>query len=276
MKQKGVTLIELIVTMAVFSIFTLAVMNYTTAQLNIYKKVSTQTDLQGSAKLAVDYIAKDIKRCRFTPNSVETVFAASKFTNLTSPINRSYIPIVYIEDMNGSSNYIYVIDSTTNQLLRIDCTAKKFTMDTTKGSTTNVDLTNYDNECTNINVSDMVWNQNIVGSDIFYGVYEKYGNYSLICRHTDPTTLSDVYDSYPLLQESSDVNIGSNKKVIAHNVENLSGTYQVTVTPTDANNKSFNISVTLSKNVVTNGATSTIKRNYSTCASRIGYDGGSN
>lgn len=127
MKQKGITLIELMVVMAIMAIFSLGAYNYSNAQFNIYKIQSAQTQLQYDAKNAANQIASDIKRSRFTSESVKTNFSESDFSELNKLI---YTPIVYIEQL-GDKNCIYVLKKITSenvQIVKFDCNSESDTI----------------------------------------------------------------------------------------------------------------------------------------------------
>ncbi|WP_026882850.1 type II secretion system protein [Clostridium akagii] len=299
MKHKGMTLIELIIVMAIFAIFSLAVYNYQSGELNVYRKLSVQTTLQGDAKNAVEQITFDIKKSRLTPYSVETDFSDAKFHGL---LGSNYTPIVYIDFLNTDAhdtNYnscIYAVKQLANgtkELVKIFLRSNEFTLDTNHINiadeniygTNSYSRGNYNtNSCTTFDQSIVA---NILPSFItivpvlsngYSFIYEEQGNYYLVHEVSG----SEV-EQYNLKQESSVVNnigaLGSvSEKVIVSDVNPVMPS-PVQVNSTDlgqANslNNSFNISISLSKNINLNGRTTLLSESFNANATRLRYDGG--
>lgn len=294
MKHKGITLIELIVVMAIMSIFSLGVYNYSSSQLNIYKIQNTETQLQYDVKNAANQIASDIKRSRFTSYSVETNYnvkddsgaivdgnqlSTGKFSTIIDSLGSSYKPLVYIDQIGGKS-CMYFWKTSTKQIVKLDLTSNEFTL----GNSTQI--YNYNiNDYNNVNkfndnngykasiIDGLTDKPDNMNNDTVPLIYEEYGTYYLIYENG-----SDYYQ-YTLLPQSNVVTAnGSSEKVIVNNVEN------VTVASVDLNsdstladnaqNNAFNITITLKKSILVNGSPRDITRSFTTCASRELYDGG--
>lgn len=295
MKKKGITLIELIIAIAIMSIFSLGVYSYASAQYNIYKKQDMEVQLQFDAKLAVTSIANDIKKSRFTEYSVQTNYAdssnsaVSKIQLKTGIFNGLFpsdvYPIVYIENNNTSCMYAVEQDGATYKLLKYSLTTNKYTLGEKhriyKYSPSDYNNTNNFNdvkklEClNNLSPKKADWND----ENVKY-IYEEYGCYYIVYGDSD-----DNMYLYNLIPKASTVTLGS-PSVIADNVDyNPSIGTGVTVKSTDidsstgempanAENSSFNINVSLKKNITINGNDVSIEKSFSTCASRGRYDGG--
>ncbi len=279
MKHKGFTLIELIVAIAVFSIFGLAVFNFSQTQFNIYKNEKVQNDLQSDAKLAVSYISNDIKNAKTNPYSVETDFTEQKFSAIASDLkNKGYKPLVYIDDIDGNS-YLYAIEN--NELHKIAVTsACEFTLKTNSdGALASNIITGYDPEDVSA-YNGKQFSNNVQNSILPYlgqslswqaGVqfmYESYGQYFVVYYE------SGSYYQCEMLPDTSNVTYkdtslsGEEGTLITSNVDSI------TVVNADSSNNAYNILVNLSENIIINGVNNTITSSYSTCASRLGYDGG--
>jgi prepilin-type N-terminal cleavage/methylation domain-containing protein len=294
MKHKGMTLIELIIVIAIFSIFSLAVYNYQSGELNVYKKQYTQTILQGDAKNAVEQITLDIKKSRLTPYSVETDFTDPKFQTLISTLGTSYKPIVYIDFLNtnaaGNSynSCIYAVKQLTDgtkQLVKIFLKSNEFTLLNTnpinigseqygsynrdnynQGSCTTFDSNNFDN-----NMLPYFQNQidGLNKNNSF--IYEEQGNYYLIYEASSDNSVVYQYD---LKEESSNVESAEiNEQAIVNNVASVQVIPLDSEVPNSENN-SFNISVSLEKNITINGNSVTLNESFNSNATRIRYDGG--
>lgn len=319
MKHKGLTLIELIIVMAIFAIFSLAVYNYQSGELNVYRKLSVQTTLQGDAKNAVEQITLDIKKSRLTPDSVKTNYVdnntadvdvngvsvstrqlrVGKFQGL---LGSSYTPVVYIDFLNANTdthgnNYnscMYAVKELpdgTSQLVKVFLYSNEFTLDTTVTNITDgYNSANYNNKFDSTKVASLLttlktkpigWSD----GDVKF-VYEEQGNYYIVCGVGNINT---VYSQYNLKQDSSDVkNIGTplsgattngvDEQVIVNNLDS----FQVKSTDLDGSgalladspNNSFNISISLSKNITLNGKTTSLVKSFNSNATRLRYDGG--
>lgn len=285
MKKKGVTLIELIVVLGIFSIFTLAVMYFESAQYNIYSNQNAESQLQYLSKLAVDQISIDIKKCRLTSFSVLTNEDNQLENNTFSGVldNSIYTPLLYIEEQDNTG-YIYAIKIEKHELVKIPVTFNSFTLGTSSEVISNYNTNNYPNKFTTISAITSSFADtpaiNYSNSDYKF-IYTSYGNYYLVycvplADGSDDS--SATHYQCKLIPMSSHIEANTaNEKVITDNVDNISITaanvkynddYGLSVS--DA----FNIIVTLKKNVTINGSVRTVSRTFTTCASKPRFEGG--
>lgn len=290
MKQKGFTLIELIIVIAIFAIFSLAVYNYQSGEFNLYRKLSAQTTLQGDAKTAVEQITFDIKKSRLTQYSVETDFTDTKFQTLISNLGTDYKPIVYIDFLNTDAhgnNYnscLYAFKKSTRQLVKIFLTSNEFTLmddSTVINITDGYDSTrkSYINQfATNTTNNELKYYQTqlpgLTGSNCF--IYEEQGNYYLVYEVGSDYS---VVNQYNLQQESSTVaraqTAGTNtpEQVIVNNVDSVN-VVSTDIGVANAQNNSFNINISLSNSITINGQVTTLNQSFNSNATRLRYDGG--
>jgi Tfp pilus assembly protein PilW len=126
--RKGITLIEIIVTFAVFSIIVVAILNFFQFNNKVYKKSVNLSQVQFDVRMASDYITTEVRNKstistteNILPNSINLAKLQNKYSFVKETTfeivkqNSKYFLVYTITGSDMNNNNMYTLE--TNVLL---------------------------------------------------------------------------------------------------------------------------------------------------------------